>query len=73
MAFHYLDTYWMVMPEYHVIGGLHVTAISIIVDIAALIGVGGVFVSCLVRSMAPYNLVPIGDPRLPECLAFQNI
>jgi len=72
LAFHYLDTYWMVMPEYHVIGG-HVTLISIVVDLAALVGVGGVFVSSLVRSMAPYSLLPTGDPRLPESLAFHNI
>jgi len=73
ITFHYVDTYWMVMPEYHVIGGHHVTIVSILVDLAALVGVGGVFVSSLVRSMAPYNLRPTGDPRLPESLAFHNI
>ena len=73
LTFHYLDTYWMVMPEYHVIGGHHVTILSILVDLAALVGIGGVFVSSLVRTMAPYNLRPTGDPRLPESLAFHNI
>jgi hypothetical protein len=61
------------MPEYFFAGGKHFTGLSIIVDIAALVGVGGVYVAALLRSMAPHSLVPTGDPRLPECLAFHNI
>ena len=73
LGFHYIDTYWMVMPEYFVTRGKHVTTISLIVDLAALVGIGGVFVAALIRSMAPHSLRPTGDPRLPECLAFHNI
>lgn len=73
LTVHYLDTYWMVMPEYFVTGGKHVTVLSLVVDLAALAGIGGVYVAALLRSMAPHSLRPTGDPRLAECLAFHNI
>ena len=72
LAFHYLDVYWMVMPEYHVAGGPHLTGLSILVDVAALLGMGGLLTAVLLRLMAPHSLRPAADPRLPEALAFQN-
>lgn len=72
LAFHYLDVYWMVMPEYHVDGGPHLTGLSILVDVAALLGMGGLLTAVLLRLMAPHSLRPAADPRLPEALAFHN-
>ena len=80
LTFHYIDTYWMVMPEYQTswLGGalpgwiapFHVW--TILIDLAALLGMGGLLAAVLVRLMAPHSLRPTGDPRLPESLAFQN-
>lgn len=72
LAFHYLDVYWMVMPEYHVANGPHLTGLSIVADLAALVGMGGVLTAVLLRLMAPHSLRPTADPRIPEMLAFQN-
>ena len=68
LCFHALDMYWIVMPEY----GLW-RPLMLVADIAAFIGLGGVFVAAVVRNLAPNNLVPVADPRLPESLAFHNI
>ena len=68
LCFHALDMYWIVLPEY---GALKPW--TIVVDLAALVGIGGIFVATVVRNLAPNNLVPIADPRLRESLAFQNV
>lgn len=70
LVMHYLDIYWLVMPEYsspaqRVRFGL--------IDIAALVGVGGVVVAAFVRILARHPLRPARDPRLDEALAFQNL
>jgi hypothetical protein len=70
----------MVMPEYQTswVGPLKESWIvpfhawSILIDVAALIGIGGLLAATLVRLMASNSLRPTGDPRLPESLAFQN-
>lgn len=72
LTFHFIDVYWMVMPEYHVEFGPHLTGVSILADVAALLGMGGLLTAVLLRLMAPHSLRPAADPRLPEALAFQN-
>jgi len=74
LAMHWLDLYWLIMPEYTRIAGadagaLHLTAS----DLTLLLTVGGLF---LVGSALPLRrgaLVPARDPRLEESLAFENI
>jgi hypothetical protein len=68
LVMHWVDLYWLVMPNYdahHV--PLHV------LDLLCMLGVVGVYVAMLARSMAGKHAVPVGDPRLPESLAFENI
>jgi hypothetical protein len=72
LTFHFMDVYWMVMPEYHVAGGPHWTAVSLIIDLAALLGMGGLLTVVLLRLMAPHPLRPAADPRFPEAIAFVN-
>ncbi|QOV88417.1 quinol:cytochrome C oxidoreductase [Humisphaera borealis] len=67
LAFHYLDLYWVILPEAG--GDLNVH----LADVAALVGVLGVFVAAAVRLLACENLIPTADPRLHEALAFHNI
>jgi hypothetical protein len=67
LAFHYVDLYWVIVPEAG--GGFGFK----LVDAAALVGVVGVFAAAAVRLLASENLVPNADPRLPEALAFHNI
>ncbi len=67
LVVHWIDLYWLVAPS------LDSTAVRIgLIDAACLIGVGGVYLSALVRLAGTRSLVPLGDPRIEESLAFQN-
>jgi hypothetical protein len=67
LLFHYLDLYWVIMPETGSDLAPHLA------DIAAAVGVAGVMVAVVLKRLVGESLVPAADPRLPEALAFQNI
>jgi hypothetical protein len=68
LAMHFLDLYWQVMPTLHP-EGFRPSAL----DVAALLTVGGCFVAAAGWLMRRQALVPLGDPRLAESLAFENV
>jgi len=68
LAMHAVDIYWLVMPVLHPAG----VSISLL-DVAAFLGVGGLFFGAVGRMMLAAPLVPVGDPRLPESLSFENV
>jgi hypothetical protein len=68
LAMHAVDIYWLVMPVMHP----HGVALSAL-DFAAFIAVGGLFIGLVSRMMLQAPLVPVGDPRLPESLSFENV
>ncbi len=64
---HLLDLHWLVMPNLHPEGmGLS------LLDGTTLIGSVGVFIAAFGWSLRRQALVPLGDPRLPESLLFEN-
>jgi len=67
LAMHFVDLYWQVMPTLHP-EGIRVSAL----DFAAFVAVGGCFVTASSWLMRRQALVPLGDPRLAESLAFEN-
>lgn len=67
LVFHWLDLLWLVGPELD--GKVHVG----VVELAALVGVGGVLVAALARIGARHKLRPVRDPRLEEALTFENV
>jgi hypothetical protein len=67
LAMHFLDLYWQVMPTLHP-EGIRVSTL----DVAAFLAVGGCFVSAASWLLRRQALVPLGDPRLAESLAFEN-
>ncbi len=67
LVFHYLDLYWVVMPEYG--PGFKVHAM----DLFAVIGVTALMLTGMFRFSATRPLRPTADPRLADSLAFQNI
>lgn len=69
LIMHCVDMYWQVMPNY--LQGKEGFAFSWI-DIAALLGVGGVYAAFVFYRMTKFSLVPVGDPRLERALHFQN-
>lgn len=83
LVFHYIDLYWNIMPNqtwtvmdgwirgplqgdpetYKV--GAH------FMDVTLLLGMIGIWLAAVGRTMKG-NLVPVHDPKLGECLAFEN-
>ena len=68
LVMHFVDLYWQVMPTLHPEGFR-----PSILDVAALMTVGGCFVAAASWLMRRQALVPVRDPRLAESLAFENI
>jgi hypothetical protein len=70
LVMHWIDLYWLVMPQ---VGGPHAAALPFSpIDICLLIGIGGIYFAGLVYLAGQNSLVPLGDPRLGESLAFEN-
>jgi hypothetical protein len=68
LAMHFLDLYWQVMPTLHPEG-----IRPSLLDVAALMAVGGSFVAAASWLMRRQALVPLRDPRIIESLAFENV
>ena len=71
LVFHYLETYWVVMPESAPFAST--TFRPAIIDLTVLIGVGGIFIAAWFYMASRAALRPLADPRLHEALAFENI
>jgi len=66
LLMHLLDIAWLVLP------GSHPEGLRIgLLEIAAYLGVGGTFLAGIGWNLRRQALVPIGDPRLRESLAFE--
>jgi hypothetical protein len=68
LVFHWIDLFWIVMPEMDY-GTFHFG----IVEIAAFLGIGGMFLAFVLSRAAQGALRPLHDPRLAASLEFQNI
>ena len=68
LAMHYVDVYWLVIPSIEGLG-----ARPGIVDVAAMLAAGGAFLGAFGLLLVRSPLVPQGDPRLSESLAFENV
>ena len=73
LAMHWLDHFWIVMPQYG-FDGKHVAQFPFpLVELVCLVGFSGLFVGffCLIAADRP--LVPLKDPRLGEALNYTNL
>jgi hypothetical protein len=68
LLMHLLDVYWMVVPAVPGHG-----ASPGLLDVGALLAVGGAFLAVFAWRLRRQPLVPVGDPRLAESLAFENV
>ena len=68
IAMHLVDIVWLVMPIVHPFGfKLRLS------DLFAFLAVAALFKGLLCRLLSGAPLVPVGDPRLPESLSFENM
>ena len=68
LTMHFVDLYWQIMPTLHADG-----VRPSVLDVAALLAVGGSFVAAAGWLLRRQALVPVRDPRLAESLAFENM
>jgi hypothetical protein len=67
LVMHWLDLYWLVMPE----ASPHALDFRL-VDLACLLGIGGVFFAALALALDEARPHPVRDPRLSESVVFEN-
>lgn len=67
LLMHYVDLYWLILPEFTP-GGVRPHWL----DLAAPVAILAVGVAIVAMAAGSRPLVPVGDPRLGESLAFHN-
>lgn len=70
LVMHYVDLYWMIMPEAHSSFGGTAGVLS---SILCVVGMLGLMFGLVLRVADQTKVVPVRDPRLQESLAFENI
>lgn len=67
MVMCYIDIYWLIQPNFHPAGATFGLG-----DVGAILFVGGLFLFLFFRRLSGANLIPSGDPRLADCLSYDN-
>jgi hypothetical protein len=78
LIMHFIDIYWMIMPEARVAlpGAEPATMGGVAGILASLLCVGGMvalMLGLVLRVAGQTSIVPVQDPRLAESIAFENI
>jgi hypothetical protein len=71
LVMHFFDLLWLVLPA-HEANPQGLGEMFSIMDVTALLGVGGLFVAAAARAAAKVNLIPVKDPALGDSLRFEN-
>ncbi len=67
LVMHVVDVYWLVMPNCGQAGfAVHW------LDLTCLLGCVGAYFAVALYFMKGHSLIPVGDPRLPRALHFEN-
>jgi hypothetical protein len=73
LIMHYVDVYWMIMPEANSGTNVEVTAVGAAGAVVCALGMVGLAVGLVLKIAQHNNIVPVRDPRLGESLAFENM
>lgn len=71
LVMHFFDLLWLVLPAHDPNPNGFGSMFSVM-DVTALIGVGGLFVAAAARAASKVNLIPVKDPALGDSLHFEN-
>ncbi len=72
LVMHWVDLYWIVMPNYHR-GEVDFANPFGLMEVCLAVGMFGVLVYGVARRAGNQALLPVGDPLLPKSLGFRNI
>jgi hypothetical protein len=64
---HWIDVYWLVMPSQS-----PAAPPLAALDFVCLAGIGCLYLAAVCHAADGRELLPLGDPRLAESLAFEN-
>lgn len=67
LVMHYIDLYWVVLPT-HYREGIHFN----IIDLAPVVGIGGLFIFMFLRNLSSGPAIPVSDPKLKKSINFSN-
>lgn len=70
LLMHWIDLFWLIYPNFH--EKFPAPPVPL-VELAALVGVGGIWLGGILYFTGDKPLIPLKDPRLGESLAFHNI
>jgi hypothetical protein len=62
----YVDLYWLIQPNFHPAPHFGLS------DIGALLAIGGFYLFFFINNLRQASLIPTGDPRLKDCLSYDN-
>jgi hypothetical protein len=67
LVFHYLDLYWLIVPALHA-----ATVAPSWIDLSILLTLVFLFGALVAHACQGWALIPVGDPRLADSIAFQQ-
>ena len=67
LVMHFVNIFWLVVPSFYP-GGIHINWL----DLAAPIGVGGVWLAAFVSRLKRSALIPLNDPRFEYSFAHET-
>ena len=77
LVIHFIDIYWIVMPEARSLAGHTVPtfggALGICASLLSVVGMSALLVGLILRVAGGNRLVPVRDPRFRESVLFENI
>jgi hypothetical protein len=76
LVLHFIDIYWLIMPEAHAIepgSQATFTMPGVIASVLCVVGMMGLMVGLILRVAEQTKIIAVRDPRFAESVAFENI
>jgi len=71
LVFHWIDLYWIVMPQLDYGKAIHLH--FGLIEVVSLVGIGGLYSSVVLSRADQGALRPLRDPRLQASIEFENV
>ncbi len=77
LVMHYVDLFWMIMPEAHKAvpsaAPAHIGVVGIVASVLCVAGMLSLMVGLVLQVAGQTKIVAVRDPRLRESMAFENL